>query len=208
MHRTMKTVLNIMCKGYPYQWPKYLGDTQRVLNTAVHTTLGEQPHYVFFSRRAPRQVVSVLPTINDDVEDSAIAKAHDIIQQTHVEMARKYRALANRNRKSQSVEENSLVWVKNETVIPNTSRKLNPKWIGPYKVKKVIRDGAKYELMNLFDDTLVERAADKVKPFIGQEQWLLEPEEIQGLESDVEDPGIRTRGARNIVPPSRWIEEI
>ena len=50
MHRTMKTVLNIMCKGYPYQWPKYLGDTQRVFNTAVHTTLGEQPHYVVPNR--------------------------------------------------------------------------------------------------------------------------------------------------------------
>ena len=52
MHRTMKTVLNLLCEGHPYHWPKYLGETQRVLNTAVHTTLGEQPHYVFFSRRA------------------------------------------------------------------------------------------------------------------------------------------------------------
>ena len=49
MHRTMKTVLNMLCKGSPYKWPHYLGETQRVLNVAVHTTLGEQPHYVFFS---------------------------------------------------------------------------------------------------------------------------------------------------------------
>ena len=75
MHRTMKTVLNVMCKGYPYQWPKYLGETQRVLNTAVHTTHGEQPHFVFFSRRLPRQVASELPTISDDDEDSAIERA-------------------------------------------------------------------------------------------------------------------------------------
>ena len=207
MHRTMKTVLNIMCKGYPYDWPKYLGETQRVLNTAIHTTLGEQPHYVFFSRRAPRQVFSTLPTLNDDMEDSAIEKAHKIIQETHKTMAEKYRDIANRNRKSQRVEENSLVWVKNETTLPHASRKLTPKWIGPYKVISVFRDGATYELRNMFDNSVVERAADKVKPFVGQEQWLTEPQQMQYLGPDIEGQGIQTRGARNIVPPSRFIEE-
>ena len=61
MHCTMKTVLNLLCEGHPYHWPKYLGETQRVLNTAVHTTLSEQPHYVFFSRRALRQVLCAPP---------------------------------------------------------------------------------------------------------------------------------------------------
>ena len=207
MHRTMKTILNVLCQGHPYKWPGYLGETQRVLNTAVHTTLGEQPHFVFFSRRAPRQVTSTLPSLNDG-DESAVEKAHEIVQKTHQEMARKYRQLANRNRKSERVEKDALVWVRNETVIPNTSRKLNPKWIGPYRVTEVVRGGAKYRLVNLFDDTVLERAADKVKPYVGQEEWLIEPQALQSLGSDVEDPGLRTRGARNIVPPSRWIEEI
>ena len=28
MHRTMKTVLNVLCEGHPHRWPKYLGETK------------------------------------------------------------------------------------------------------------------------------------------------------------------------------------
>ena len=164
---------------------------------------------MFFSRRAPRQIPGVLPSMEDEIEDSAIAKAHEIIQKTHREMASKYRAIANRKRKNQTVDENSLVWVRSETMVPNTSRKLNPKWCGPYRVTKVYRDGAKYELCNLFTQHIIERAAEKVKPFVGQEQWLIEMEEMQEIPPDVVDDWVlETRGARNVVPPSRLIEEI
>ena len=76
------------------------------------------------------------------MDDSALEKAHTAIQETHLQMARKYRTLANRGRKTQSVAEGSLVWVRNECVIPGTSRKLNPKWTGPFKVVKVFHDSA------------------------------------------------------------------
>ena len=102
-----------------------------------------------------------------------------------------------------------MVWVRSETMVPNTSRKLNPKWCGPYRVIKVLRNGAKYELCNLFTQAIIERAAEKVKPFVGQEQWLIEMEEMQEIPPDVVDDWVlETRGARNVVPPSRLIEEI
>ena len=203
----MKTVLSILCKGNPYNWPKYLGDTQRALNTAVHTTLGEQPHFAFFSRRAPRQVTSVLPLVEDDAEDSSLARAHQVIQETALEMTRKYRNVANKNRKSQTVTEGSLVWVKKETIVSGTSRKLNPKWTGPYKVQKVIREGAKYELVNIFDQTVIERAADKIKPYYSSEQWLSEPQEIAIPENEHSE-SVEQRSARNKAPRKRLIEEM
>ena len=205
MHRTMKTLLNVMCQGHPYQWPNYLGDTQRVLNCAIHATTGEQPHFIFFCRRPLRQVLSELPSIEDD---SDIAKAHEIIQKTSSEMSKHFLYNANKKRHNSSVEKDSLVWVKNETQIPGTSRKLNVKWLGPYKVIEVIREGSTYILKNLFNDSMLERAANKVKPFYGKEEWLVKMQEHSETVPDIVPEGIRTRGARNIVPPSRLIEEI
>ena len=206
MHRTLKTVLNVLCKGHPHQWPKYLGETQRVLNTAVHTTLGETPHYAFFSRRAPRQIAALLPSFEDDVTQEAIEKAHQVIRETHLLMARKYRQLANRHRKQQAVEEGDLVWVRREHYLPGTSHKLQPKWAGPFKVKKKIRNGAKYELENLFTQQMLERSADKIKPFRGKEEWLTDMLEVP--EPELEMNGTLRRGGRDIQPPARLIEEI
>ena len=208
MHRTMKTLLNVMCNGHPYQWPKYLGETQRVLNCAIHATTGEQPHYIFFSRRPYRQILSDLPAIEDELNDSDLAKAHEIIQKTHKEMSKKFVNVANRKRVNKSVEVDSLVFIKNETQIPGTSKKLNVKWLGPYKVLEKIRDGSAYIVKNVFTDAVVERAANKLKPFHGEEEWLISMQEHSENVPDVVTEGVRTRGARNIVPPSRLIEEI
>ena len=172
MHRTMKTLLNVMCRGHPYQWPKYLGETQRDLNCAIHSTTGEQPHFVFFSRRPYRQIVSEVPEFDEDVGESDIVKAHEIIQQTHAEMAKKYLSVANRKRKNQVVKDGSLAWVRNETQIPGTSRKLNIKWLGPFKVTECVRNGSAYVLKNVFDETIIECAANKIKPFVGDEEWI------------------------------------
>ncbi len=42
-------------------------------------------------------------------------------------------------------------------------RKLGVKWVGPYKVKEVLRDGGADRLENVFEGTRVQRAADKIK---------------------------------------------
>ncbi|XP_066968110.1 uncharacterized protein [Macrobrachium rosenbergii] len=156
MHRTMKTLLNVTCQGHTYQWPTYLGETQPVLNCAVHATTGEQPHYVFFSRRPAIQIITTSPSIDDEVSDPDITKVHEIIQKTHLQRSKTFVSIANRKRVNTNVEKNSLVWVRNETQIPGTSQKLNVKWLGPYRVIEVVQDGSTYVLKNLFDDTIVE----------------------------------------------------
>ena len=56
--------------------------------------LGSNP-ILFFSRRPYRQIVSEVPEFDEDVGESDIAKAHEIIQKTHAEMAKKYLCVAN-----------------------------------------------------------------------------------------------------------------
>ncbi len=56
------------------------------------------------------------------------------------------------------------MWVRRDYTTSLNDRKLVVKWIGPPKVKKVLRQGGTYRLENVFDGVMVQWAADKVKP--------------------------------------------
>ncbi len=114
--------------------------------------------------------------------------AHEVIQATHKTLTRKYREVANRGRKNQSVRVGSLVWVRKEVLNPGVSRKLQPKWDGPYKVVEVLRDGGAYLLENLFNGQKVQRTAEKVKPYQGPDEWLLQPDETVGDVPEEDEP--------------------
>ena len=69
----------------------------------------------------------------------------------------------------------SIVWVRRETPTPRTCKKLNPPWDGVYKVVEVKLDGSVHVSENVFTGRQVQRAAAQVKPYRGDEEWLLEP---------------------------------
>ncbi len=180
-----------------------LPQCQAIMNTAVHTTTGQQPYFAFFSRHPPRLINLELPSVDGTVE--GISEAHAIVKETHAKMARKYRAAANKARKNPKVEMGKLVWVKAETTQPNTCRKLNRKWRGPYRVVEVIRDGSAYILQNIFDGKEIQRAAEKVKvkPYFGSEEWLMGMQEVNVQEEEDAEP----LPPRQRKAPHRYIEE-
>ena len=201
LHRTLKSILSALCQGHPLRWPQLLHACETTMNQAVHTTTGQQPFFLFFNRYPPRLVSAQLPSVEG--EDEELAAAHALVRETHQRMARKYRSVANRQRKSQSVELNSLVWIRRETPTPGTCKKLNPRWDGVYKVVEVRLNGSVYVVENVFTGRRVQRAAAQVKPYYGDEEWLLEPPS-RAFEPAPEDediaPWIRRR-------PRRLIEE-
>lgn len=78
------------------------------MNAAVDVTTGQQSFaFFFFSRHAPCQIGVNFPDINNTQE--GVEKAHAVLRETHQNMARKYRAIINRERKNQRVEMGSLV---------------------------------------------------------------------------------------------------
>lgn len=202
MHRTVKAVLRTLCQGHPNHWPRMLEDTQIVMNQAVHSTTGQQPYFAFFSRHAPRLISSELPYIAATSDE--LPAAHEVLKKTHLNMARRFRAVANRRRVNQRVEVGDLVWVKLEVGIPGTCSKLNARWEGPYRVSEVIRGGSAYRLINLFTHTELQRAAEKVKPYVGEEQWLEEPQVVFVPEEQVEE----TLPPRQRRPPRYLIDEM
>ena len=201
VHRSLKSVLSTLCAGHPQRWPQYLPSCQTALNHAVHTSTGAQPYFAFFGRHAPRKVGALLPSVPGDPEGLKVA--HEVIQATHKSLTRRYREVANRNRKNAAVEVNTLVWVRRETISPGVCRKLQPKWDGPYRVIEVIRHGGAYLLENLVTGQKVQRTAEKVKPYHGPEEWLLQTESMDCEVEEVNEP-LPPRLRR---PPRRLIEE-
>ena len=201
IHRPLKTILASLCAGYPLRWPQYLAACQTALNGAVHLTTGAQPFFAFFGRHAPRRIGAPLPSVDGGAEGMDVA--HEVIMQSHLTLTRRSRETANRWRKNQAVSVGTLVWVRRETALPGTCRKLNPKWDGPYRVVSVFRDGGGYLLENVHSGQKLQRAAEKVKPCEGQEEWLVSPPEVPSVEEEEnEPPPPRTRR-----PPRRLIEE-
>ena len=202
VHRTLKSVLTALCKGYPKKWPHYLKTCQTVLNTSVHTSTNTTPYFAFFGRHPSRNFNVPLPDIQGTEDEVKVA--HRVILDTQRKMVRRYRGVANRRLKNRAVGEGSLVWVRNETPVLGTCKKLNLKWKGPYKVVEVIRGGSAYTVADLFTGHTLRRAAEKVKKYCGRDEWLLKQHEEearrdQGLEEAPE------RRQRN--PPRRYIEE-
>ena len=184
MHRSFKTCLAIMTEGYPNRWPEYLKDAQYALNTAVHTAIGVQPYYAFFSRHVARSFSTTWPLVENDSEEG-ILKAHELIRKTNAKMSEKFRNQANQKRKDEIVKINDLVYVRIEKTIPGTSVKLNPKWHGPFTVVKVLRNGSAYELQNPFEeDVVIRRAAEKVKRFVDRQELIDKFDTFYGTEND------------------------
>lgn len=201
MHRTLKSILAALCQGHPLRWPRLLQACQTTMNTAVHTSTAQQPYFAFFSRHAPRTVGMRLPVIDGDEDEISIA--HRIIRETQEKMTRKYRSVANQGRKNQKVREDALVWVKRETVESGVSKKLSVRWDGPYKVVEVLRVGSAYLVENPFTGQKIQRAAEKIKPFYGNEQWAVDLQNTSHsapMDNEPLPPRIRR-------PPRRYIEE-
>ncbi len=95
--------------------------------------------------------------------------------------------------------------MKNESSIPETSRKLNFKWLGPYRVIEVIRDGSAYLLENVFTSQQCQGAEDKVKPYYNEEEWIPEPQEVIVPEDEDREPEPLPPRVRRF--PRRYTEE-
>ncbi len=198
-----ESVLAVLCQGHPLRWPKLLQTCQAMMNEAIHSTTGQSPYFAFCGRHPARAIGARLPGI-DGAEDG-VAEAHAILKETHLKMARRYRNVANRRRRNQSDGQGSLMWIRNESTVPGTSRKLNVKWLGFFRVIEVIRDGGAYLLENVFTHQKCQRAADKVNPYYSEEEWILEPQEV--IVPEAEDSEPEPLPPRTRRPPHRYIEE-
>ena len=173
------------------------------MNMTVHGSTGVTPYVAFFTRHPPRTITAPLVTIPAGESESEKLKL--LIKEASVLSQRRYREVANRNRKAEKVHKGTLVWVKSETPLHGTCAKLNAKWKGPYRVIEVIRNGQVYVLEDPYSGKCVQRAADKIKQYISCHQIIPEAEELveSVILEEEEDQG---RPPRHRQPPRRYIE--
>ena len=157
-----------------------------------------------FHRHAPRFVGTTLPQMDDEID---INVTLDAVRQTSRENSRKWLARANVGRRDQTVDIDDLVWIRKEQISSSMERKLGIKWIGPYKVKKVLQGGVSYELENTFSDDTFHRAPDKIKRFVGDEGYMVDLNEIVVSSEDEDEGEEPRRGARQRRHVRRFIEE-
>ncbi len=163
--------------------------------------MGQRPYFAFYGCHPARAMGTRLPGV-DGTEDG-VAEAYAIVKETHLKAARRYRNAANREQRNQSVIQSSLLWINNEFTVPGTSRKL--KCLGPFQVIEVIWDGSAYVLKNVFTSQKCQWAADKVKPYYSEEEWIREPQEVIVPEGEDSEPDQLPPRVRR--PPRRYIEQ-
>ncbi len=181
-----------------------MNQCQRIINRAVHEATGEQPHFLMFNRRAPRIIRIELPQMG---QDSELEVALELVKRTSREQASKWRNRANIGRKNQKVEIDQQVWIKRDYATSQSDKKLGVKWVGPYKVKEVLRGGRAYRLENVFDGVIIQRAADKIKPYVGQEGILIQEREVFFHREKEEEEDDEPRPVRERRLPARYREE-
>ena len=203
LHGTLKGVLAALCIDNPKAWPTAISTCEMILNSAVHGTTGVQPFFAFHGRYAPRRVGSTLPTVDGGAEGRDLAR--DAIRKTNKERAAKYLKAKNMARRNESVPPGALVWVRREESMPGISRKLCTKWAGPYKVDKSIREGSAYVLKDLRQpNTVIQRAAEKVKRCHTRDEYLLDSDTDPGS-PEHESPPVRRRSSREKKPLDRLV---
>ncbi len=89
-------------------------------------------------------------------QDADLDMAIEVVKQTNLQQSGKWRNRANCSRQNQQVEKDHLVWVKKDYTTSLGDRKFGLKWVGPYRVKEVIREGGAYKLEDVFEGVVIQ----------------------------------------------------
>lgn len=125
-------------------WDEYLPDVQLGINTTtIHAVTNKTPTELLFGRRVANPAEGILNDVIGDVSsglvDSSLKEIRDNAKSLINTQQEKLRALFNNNKQNLTFKVGDLV--RAIRIIPSVdgqSRKLEPKFRGPYKIKKVL----------------------------------------------------------------------
>ncbi|KAL1915429.1 uncharacterized protein VTP21DRAFT_6887 [Calcarisporiella thermophila] len=153
INRSLEEMLRHYVSYRQDNWDEFLTPIEFAYNNAIHTTTGFSPFFLDLGRDpiipANLQQTSQSPTNVQAVEEfisalsANICAAQDSIQLAQSRQEKNY----NKRRRRQTFDAGSLVMLSTANIsIPNSrnrpSRKLLPKYIGPYKITEKLSDNA------------------------------------------------------------------
>ncbi|QRV77164.1 Pol polyprotein/retrotransposon [Ceratobasidium sp. AG-Ba] len=149
VQRTYTSLLRICAGKLQKEWAKNLPAVEFAINSARSEATGLSPFYLNYGR-TPSLIVtktdSKFPGVREHIDriKLAVMTAHDALIDTRARMTQQ----ANKRRRKADIKENELVYVSTQNMrLPKgQARKLAPKFVGPYRVLRVISEGASFEV--------------------------------------------------------------
>ncbi|QRV99116.1 Reverse transcriptase (RNA-dependent DNA polymerase) [Ceratobasidium sp. AG-Ba] len=149
VQRTYSGLLRTCAGRMQKDWAKHLPAIEFAINSARSEATGLSPFYLNYGRTPSLMVHdtnSKFPGVREHIEriKMAIMAGHDAVIDARAKMTRQ----ANTHRRPAEIKEGNLVYVstKNMRIPKGQARKLAPKYVGPYKVLRVLTRGASYEI--------------------------------------------------------------
>ena len=149
VNRTMTQMLRQCVSPKQKDWVIKLPAIEFAMNSARSSTTGFTPFYLNYGRNPSPMIwkgEEVYPGVRQFAENikEAIMSAHDAIIASRVQ----HTTQANRKQIQAKYKEGDLVYLstKNISMPKGRARKLAPKYLGPFPITKVIKEGATYQL--------------------------------------------------------------
>lgn len=136
------------------KWDTGLHDFQRIVNSQINKTIGCSPNDVVFRYKLRNHVenklLNALHESDDADEQHEVPSLDEIARIADAEKAKWKSRYDKRHRAPTQYAENDLVLVERVAPATGDSRKLEPKYRGPYVVKKVL-DCDRYVIADIPD---------------------------------------------------------
>lgn len=161
-NRTMTQMLRQCVSPKQRDWAAKLPAIEFAMNSARSSTTGFSPFFLNYGRNPSPMIwkgEEVYPGVRQFAETmkEAIMSAHDAIIASRIQ----HTIQANRKRIQAKFKEGDLVYLstKNISMPKGRARKLAPKYLGPFPITKVVKEGATYQLG--LSDELAKRGMNR-----------------------------------------------
>ncbi|QRW02440.1 Pol polyprotein/retrotransposon [Ceratobasidium sp. AG-Ba] len=149
VQRTYTSLLRICAGKMQKEWAKSLPAIEFAVNSARSEATGLSPFYLNYGRTPSlmvRDTESKFPGVSEHIKriKMAVMAAHDALIDARAKMTKQ----ANKRRRPAEMKEGDLVYISTQNMrLPKgQARKLAPKFVGPYKIARVITQGASFEI--------------------------------------------------------------
>ncbi|GBG70166.1 hypothetical protein CBR_g6297 [Chara braunii] len=146
-HQTAQMMLPTLIRPDQKDWVDRLPDIEFAYNTSVHPTICVTPFELHHGGEKARIFVDLLLPQAADIDvpcsPASVRKYRDLLIKAHANMQKaqiRMQQQANRRQLPCPFREGDLVWVLSEEFVleQDVSRKLLPKWFGPWEVTSVV----------------------------------------------------------------------
>lgn len=194
---TMARILQKYVDRFQENWDEQLKYAIYVYNTTVHESTGFSPYQILFGRepRSPlrQDALDKPPDIDalDRIRETIRSKANELNKESQVTQKKHY----DRHHRAAEIDIGQLVLVRELFISTELSKKLHPKWEGPYVViglKGEQKNPKAVTVLNCDDLSRRTVSINDVKAYHGRDPNPIQEQEchVDRQHEDVDDPGL------------------